>query len=117
MLDGGRVLFKRSMVHFAPAHAEVLALYDPRTDRESTVYPLGTRNERGIEPVAHRADEWIDRSFTEIKKVNAPATVAFAVLTQRVRFNARNGGDPVGPQERFRVQCDLSATPPSCTRR
>src|SRR6266542_3682852 len=118
MLDDGRVVFKRSMVHFAPAHAEVLALYDPRTDRESTVYPSGPLdNERGIERVPDTADQWIDRSFSDIKTGDAPGTVELLVVTQRIRLNVLNAGDPVGREERYHVHCDLTETQPSCRRR
>lgn len=49
VLDDGRVVFHRSMVHFAPAHAAALALYDPAADREQPLYPPpAVRNQRGI---------------------------------------------------------------------
>ena len=39
VLDDGRVVFHRSMIHFSPTHAAALALYDPVSDREEPVYP------------------------------------------------------------------------------
>lgn len=113
-LADGRMVFKRSMVHFAPVHAEVLALYDPKIDRESTLYPSGSLdNERGIERVPGRTDQLIDRSFSEIKSGDAPATVEFLVITQPIRLNAHNLGEPAGPEQRYQLLCDLAAQP-SC---
>ena len=106
------------MVHFAPAHAEVLALYDPRTDRESTVYPSAPLdNERGIERVPDTADQWTERRFTGLRTGDAATAVDFIVVTQRIRLNLRNSGDAVGREERYRVHCDLTAPEPSCSRR
>ncbi len=117
MIGDGRVVFSRSMVHFAPAHAEVLALYDPAADRESTLYPSGPLdNERGIEKAPDTTDQWIDRRFSEIRRGDAPATVEFLVVTQRIRLDRRNTGEPVGQEERYHVHCDVIATQPSCRR-
>jgi hypothetical protein len=115
MLDDGRVVFTRSMVHFAPAHAAVLALYDPARDREETLYPAGVANERGIE-LAPGATRMIDRSFPTVRRGESPGTIDVAVVSQQIRVNRQNGGDPVGPAERFRVTCDVTVSPPVCRR-
>lgn len=39
VLDDGRVVFHRRMVHFAPAHGGALALYNPVADQEDSLYP------------------------------------------------------------------------------
>jgi hypothetical protein len=67
----GRVIFQRSMPHFQPAHAGVLAIYDPRTDRDLTFYPSGAvNNDRGFERVPGSASVAMDRS---IRDVTSPA--------------------------------------------
>src|SRR5262249_3616397 len=59
MLPDGRVVFHRSMVHFAPAHSGILAIYDPRTNREDSFYPAGAGRDRMPE-VVRGTGEWID---------------------------------------------------------
>src|SRR6185295_11640951 len=49
-LADGRVVFQRSMRHFAPTHAAVLAVYDPVANTERTFYPSeSVANDRGLE--------------------------------------------------------------------
>jgi hypothetical protein len=105
VLDDGRVVFHRSMVHFAPAHGGALALYDPVADREDSLYPPpGVKNERGIEEEMGSGTRLlVDRSFDAVKKSSAPGTIEFVALEQRMRLNDRTGGDPSGPERRLRV--------------
>ena len=115
VLPDGRVVFQRSMVHFAPVHAAALALYDPATDRETSVYPDATvRNERGGERIAG-TDIWMDRSIDDVKP-GEHGTITLAVVEQRMRLNREQQAAPAGPEERFVVVC--TATPsPACRRR
>jgi hypothetical protein len=117
VLDDGRVVFQRSMVHFAPAHGGALALYDPAADREDSLYPpQGVKNERGIEEeLVSGIRLLVDRSFDGVKKGKAPGTIEFLALEQRMRPNDRNGGDPAGPERRLRVVCNVAAARPVCT--
>jgi hypothetical protein len=116
VLDDGRVVFHRSMVHFAPAHGGALALYDPVADREDPLYPpAGVKSERGIEEeLVSGARLLVDRSFEGVKKGKAPGTIEFVALEQRMRLNERNGGDPTGPKQRLRVVCNVVAARPLC---
>jgi hypothetical protein len=118
-LDDGRVVFQRSMVHFAPAHGGALALYDPVADREVPLYPpQGVKNERGIEEEMESGTRLlVDRSFDGVKKGKAPGTIEFVALEQRMRLNERNGGDAAGPQQRLRVVCNVAVARPVCTAR
>lgn len=118
-LDDGRVVFERSMVHFAPAHGGALALYDPVADRQDSLYPpSGVKNERGIEEeVVSGTRLLVDRSFDGVKKGRAPGTIEFVALEQRMRLNQRNGGDPAGPERRLRVVCNVAGARPVCTAR
>lgn len=118
-LDDGRVVFQRSMVHFAPAHAGALALYDPVADREVSLYPpQSVKNERGIEEELGSGTRLlVDRSFDSVKKGKAPGTIEFVALEQRMRLNERNGGDAAGPQQRLRVVCNVAVARPVCTAR
>ena len=111
MLDNGRVVFRRSMVHFAPAHAGVLALYDPAANREDALYPANAvKTDRGVERLPGTG-LFVDRSFSELKKGKAPDTIDFIAVVQKMRLNQQNGGDHAGPEQRFLVTCDLhSAT-------
>ena len=119
LLDDGRVVFQRSMVHFAPAHAGVLAVYDPKADRESDVYPTAaTGNVRGVERVRDNPYLFVDRSFFGVKKGSAPMTIEFFTLVQHVRLN-RDGPrvQPATAARRAIVTCDLSRPKPSCRER
>jgi len=106
VLADGRVVFNRSMRHFAPTHAEVLAIYDPATDRERTLYPRGTTNDRGAERVG--PDIWIDRTVSEIAKGASAGTVRFRVQLQRMRLDAHQAAQPASKAEDFHAVCDLA---------
>jgi hypothetical protein len=117
MLDDGRVIFSRSMVHFAPAHAGVLALYDPIADREDALYPpAAVRNDRGVERVPG-TDLFVDRSFSELKKGTAAGTIAFVAVVQQMQLNEHNAGEAAGPQERYLVTCNVQSSRPTCRQR
>ncbi len=117
MLDDGRVIFSRSMVHFAPAHAGVLALYDPIADREDALYPpAAVRNDRGVERVPG-TDLFVDRSFSELKKGTAAGTIAFVAVVQQMQLNEHNTGEAAGPQERYLVTCNVRSSTSTCRQR
>jgi hypothetical protein len=112
MLDDGRVVYHRSMVHFAPAQAGALALYDPVADRVDSVYPpAGVANERGIERVPG-TDLLVDRSFAEVKRGKAFGTIEFVAVEQRTRVTRDNRGEAAGPERRLRVVCNVAAGRP-----
>jgi hypothetical protein len=114
MLENGRVVFSRSMRHFAPTHAQVLALYDAVTDREDAVYPAAAvDNDRGGERVAG-TDLWVDRSISEVKKGKAPGTIEFIAVVQRMRLNEHQIAEDAGPERRFLVSCNLQSSTPTC---
>ena len=114
-LDDGRVIFTRSMIHFSPTHAEVLALYDPATDRETNLYPdASVQNHRGGE--RDTSGLWIDRWLSEPTKGASPGTIEFTATVQRMRLNQQQVAQPAGSEERFRVRCDVTANPPACRR-
>lgn len=114
VLDDGRVVFHRSMIHFSPAHAGALALYDPASDREVSLYPPpDVRNERGGEKVPG-TDLWIDRSITEVK-YGRVGTIEFVALEQRMRLDSRQVASPAGPERRRHVVCNVALVRPACT--
>jgi hypothetical protein len=114
VLDDGRVIFHRSMVHFSPAHAAALAIYDPVSDREQPLYPpRGVENYRGGERVAG-TDLWMDRSVTDVTKGKASGTIEFETVEQQRRLTPDNRSEPAGPERRLRVVCNLAAGSPVC---
>lgn len=119
MLDDGRVVFQRSMVHWAPAHAGVLAVYDPRADRESNLYPTAaTGNFRGVERVRDNPYLFVDRSFFDVKQGRGPATIEFVTVMQRLHLKRDGPGVlPATAARRSIVTCDLSRPKPSCRER
>src|ERR1051326_5309073 len=100
MLEDGRVVFERDMVHFAPAHSGVLAIYDPRTNRDASFYSAGAGSDIGPEQVPG-ADEWIDRSIGDVRS-GARRRLEFDVTIQRVRINQRSEERRVGKECRSR---------------
>jgi hypothetical protein len=112
VMRDGRVVFQRSMIHFAPAHAAAVALYDPATDRETPLYPpRSVKNERGIEPAG---DLWQDRSIGTVTQV-APDRIQFEAIEQSMRLDSTQRAEPASAQRRITVTCDLSRNPPGCT--
>ena len=114
VLPDGLIIFHRSMVHFAPTHAGVLALYDPRADREVNVYPANAdRIERGIE----RDGEFqIDRAIGTVKQGSKRNTIEFEAVEQRVRLNQDDRGVPASTQL-LTVVCNLASSPIVCSRK
>jgi hypothetical protein len=114
VLPDGRVIFERSMRHFQPAHAAVLAVYDPRARRERTFYPAEPiDNDRGFEPVPGRDRLALDRSIGEI--TIGQTTLTFTVRTQEVEITP-DGGKPVGEEQSFTVTCRTATAVPTCHR-
>ncbi len=117
MLDDGRVVYHRSMVHFAPAHGGAPAIYDPVADHLDPLYPPAKApNERGVENVTG-TDLFMDRSFIGIKKGKAPATIEFVAIEQHMRLNRQNGGEAAAPEQLRLVTCNVAARPPVCDSR
>ncbi len=117
VLPDGRVVFHRSMIHFAPTHAAAIALYDPVLDRETAIYPADSvRNERGIERIPG-TDLHVDRAIDAVKAGSKPGTIEFAVVEQRMRLNRAQRADPASPEARFTMVCDLTAARFVCSRR
>ena len=113
VLPDGRIIFHRSMVHFAPTHAGVLALYDPRSDREVNVYPAhAARIERGVEV---DGEFQIDRAIGTVKRINRD-TIEFEVVEQRVRLNQDQRAIPASTQL-LTVVCNLASSPIGCSRK
>ena len=114
VVDDGRLVFHRSMIHFSPAHAGALALYDPASDREVSLYPPpDVRNARGGEKVPG-TDLWIDRSITEVKN-GIRGTIEIVALEQPMRLDRQHVATPAGPERRLRVVCIVAAVRPVCT--
>ena len=115
VMRDGRVFFQRSMIHFSPTHAAVLALYDPVSNREVNVYPANAASiERGIE---RDGELWVDRSITAVKQGGRADTIDFHVVEQRMRLNQDQRGVPASPEQRFTVVCNLSSSPIGCSRK
>jgi hypothetical protein len=113
-LDDGRVIFERGMVHFAPAHSAVLAVYNPRTNRDDSFYPAAAGRDRTPE-FERDTNEWIDRTIGEVKNGPAVHTIAFTVTIQRVRVGEDNLSLPIGAPTRQRVTCSVRLRVPTCS--
>jgi hypothetical protein len=113
-LADGRVLFVRSMRHFVPTHAEVLALYDPVSNRDVTIYPAWRVNDRGAEKVPGSGDLWVDRSIGDVTPGRRPQTVEFRVTVQPMRIERDNRGHAAAPTQTIDMSCDVSGRVPSC---
>jgi hypothetical protein len=114
VLDDGRVVFQRSMIHFSPAHAGALALYDPVADREEPVFPpAAVKNKRGGEMVPG-TKLWINRSIDDVKKGKDAGTIEFNATEQQIRLTPQNTPQPAGPERHLRVVCRLSVSPIAC---
>lgn len=112
LLEDGRVVFTRSMRHFMPAHAETLAIYDPRSDSQHSLFPPGVRYDRGSEHEPG-SDLMLDRSIGTVEKGKAAGTIQFEIREQKRRVT-RGGSETAGPEERFTVTCNISSSMPSC---
>ena len=110
VLPDGRLVFVRSMVHFAPAHAEALAFYDPSTNRDVPLYPdPSVKNERGVEVVAG-TNLWMDRSIETVKSTKGN-TIEFSAVEQHMRLDRQMKAHPAGPERRRIVVCALAQEP------
>ncbi len=92
------VVFHRSMVHFAPAHAGELGIFDLATNRESLLYPTDTATPRrkqfiermrGVQAAWQARDpkgnpygfnpEWFDVAFSNLSYDGAADALSFIV--------------------------------------
>ena len=113
ILPDGRLVFQRSMTHFQPAHAALLAIYDPRTGIERTFYPaMHAANDRGLEWVSKDRDVAIDRTFSEFGTV-APGRIRFNVVTQAIQV-MRDDSRPLELPRRLQVVCNVTVPVPTC---
>jgi hypothetical protein len=114
VLADGRLIFQRSMVHFQPTHAGVLAIYDPRTNAERTFYPAApSNNDRGFERVAR--DRALERSISDVEW-SRPHHVRFTVTVQTMDVSTERAR-PADLEQRRRVTCDVAKLVPTCVER
>jgi hypothetical protein len=108
VLPDGRVVYENNMVHFAPYHAASVSLYDPRTDRDVRLYPIG-RDTATIESPE-------DRFVVSVKAVGIQ-NIEISVKAQRLRWvdNART--EPSEPERKYTITCSLATNTPACTQR
>jgi hypothetical protein len=114
VLPDGRLVFQRSMTHFQPAHAALLAVYDPLTGSERTFYPAAsTENNRGLEWASKARDVAVDRTLSEFGM--APdGRIHFNVATQMIQV-LQDRSRPLDPPRRFGVVCDVAVRVPTCS--
>jgi hypothetical protein len=105
ILQDGRVLYRNSMVHFAPAHPGSVSLYDPRSGAAVGVYPLTPDPASGA--------EFVDRRIGTIEMAG-PTQIRMAVSEQNVKLGPDNKGVPVGVARDATVTCDISKPTPVC---
>lgn len=105
LLDDERVVYENNMVHFAPYHPASATLYDPSSDREEKLYPLGP-----IDPPIEMPE---DRSIVTIK-ATAPQSIVIVVIEQDLRWRDNARTEPNGPERKLTVSCDVSAPKPRC---
>src|SRR5262249_55865533 len=115
-LDDGRVIFERGMIHFAPTHADVLAIYDPVANRDVTFYPAGRQNHRGFEEVPG-TDLRIDRDIGFIQAGTRRHMIEFPVTVREIRLDNDQQGHAVRPETHLLVTCDLTPRVPTCRER
>jgi hypothetical protein len=113
ILGDGRVVFQRSMTHFQPAHAALLAIYNPQTRTEQTFYPAaGANNDRGFEWVSQDRRVVVDRILSEF--VTGPrGHIRFNVVTQQIQV-MQDGSRPLDAPRRFQVVCNVVVRVPTC---
>ena len=113
VLRDGRLLFNRGMRHAAPTHAQVLAIYDPKSNSERTLYPRGAENDRGAEQ--NDDDLWVDRSFGKVRSTNNGRAVEFTSTTTLNRLDASGTtAHREGPPTKHHVVCDVSGADLMC---
>jgi hypothetical protein len=113
VLADGRLVFQRSMTHFQPAHAALLAIYDPVSGLERTFYPVaGAENNRGLEWVSKGRDVAVDRTLSQFETV-PPSNILFNVATQAIQVK-QDGARPIDVPQRFRVVCNVAVSVPTC---
>jgi len=113
VLRDGRLLFNRGMRHAAPTHAQVLAIYDPKSNSERSLYPRGAENDHGAEQ--NDDDLWIDRSFGKVRSTNNGRAVEFTSTTTLNRLDASGKrAHPEGPPTRRHIVCDVSRPSLEC---
>lgn len=105
ILPDGRVIYENSMVHFAPYHPGAATLYDPVNDREFTLYPAG--------PIDPPVEAPQDRSIADIVQTGS-TTISIFVTEQDLRWADNVHTQPVGPERKLVVSCDLSGSRPEC---
>lgn len=106
ILEGGRVVYEHSMIHFAPFHRASVGLYDAKTNGEDLLYPA---------TLARANDKRLENRSVQVRGVDRRRVIIEAV-EQDLRWvdNART--EPLGPERRITVRCDVSATHPRCVR-
>ena len=107
LLADGRVVYENNMIHFAPFHPGAVSLYDPRTDRDEKLYPFG--------PILPPFDSPQDRSIVKVVP-SGPTRIAISVIEQDLRWGSDATAEPVGPERRYTLTCDLSVSPAKCMR-
>jgi len=114
LLDDGRVVFQRSMRHFAPTHAAVLAVYDPVANTERTFYPSASvANDRGHEWV-RQPDLAVERSIESVRRGSGPQFIDIRATEQFRRITPDGLSEAAGPERRSVVTCDMGVDPPAC---
>jgi hypothetical protein len=103
ILRDGRVVYENNMVHFAPYHPGSVSLYDPRSDRETRLFPAHPDPELPRRPA-------IDRSIGEIRQTGADEVTIQVTEEDRWWVDAQVMA-PIGPARKFSVTCTLSALP------
>ena len=106
VLRDGRVIYENNMVHFAPYHPAAASLFDPSTGTDQHLYPAGP-----IEPPISAPQ---DRSIARIVQTGAQR-IAISVTEQDLRWRDNTRTEPVGPERKLTVSCDLSGPKPRCT--
>jgi hypothetical protein len=122
LLDG-RLIFERSMRHFQPAHAAVLAIYDPHSDAEHSFYPArGFRNDSGLENVPGSDTDLRDRDIGPVTLSDDGKTFTFEVVKGTISIKTEAGGrnehaEPAAPATRYLATCRTAPAVPTCAER
>ena len=105
LLPDGRMLYENNMIHFAPAHAGSVSLFEPTTNRTIRVYPARRENGVGL--------PWIDRGIVSVRQ-RGRRTIEIVAREQNVAVTTSNTPRLLGKSRDISITCDIGQATPRC---
>ena len=104
LLPDGRLVYHKSMVHFAPFHPGSVSLYDPNTDRDVRLYPVKPDPQGPV---------WKDRAILSVTAAG-DGRIRIKAEEQDVTLTRDSRSQPKGPKRTLDVICHLATRTPIC---